>query len=429
MLPQQPHAFGPELRRRRLAADLSLDQLGRRVHYSKGQLSKVERGLKLPTPQLARLCDEELGARGALAGLVPAPAPAQGITPTSHEGEVWLMHLDKDGSGSFQPVGRRRVISAGAASVLGIGVGGMNVTTGTGATTLVDASRALFGQYRRLGQVSGPGALLPQLISQTHSLQQLAARSGTRTRQALLVLASRFAEYTGWMAQESGNDDAALWWTDRAVELAGAGNDDSLAAYALARRSLISLFRGDTDRAVDLATHALDSQAPPRIKGLAAQKLAQCQAVKGDYDACMRSLDRSRNLLALERRDPHEPVIGASHLPDVVAMFTGWCLYELGRPRQAAEILGRETARLPGHALRTRSRYELRRALAHAAAGEIELACEVTRGLLPTISLVQSATITADLRRLARTLGRHPRNASVRELSPELSTTLAAAPR
>lgn len=181
--------------------------------------------------------------------------------------------------------GPPRVISAGAASVLGIGVGGMNVTTGTGATTLVDASRALFGQYRRLGQVSGPGALLPQLISQTHSLQQLAARSGTRTRQALLVLASRFAEYTGWMAQESGNDDAALWWTDRAVELAGAGNDDSLAAYALARRSLISLFRGDTDSAVDLATHALDSHAPPRIKGLAAQKLAQCQAVKGDYDA------------------------------------------------------------------------------------------------------------------------------------------------
>ncbi|WP_030663197.1 helix-turn-helix domain-containing protein [Streptomyces rimosus] len=427
MLPQQPHAFGQELRRRRLAADLSLDQLGRRVHYSKGQLSKVERGLKPPTPQLARLCDEELGALGALAGLVPVAAPAGDVPPTSHEGEVWLMHLDKDGSGSFQPIGRRRVIGAGAASVLGIGMGGMHVTTETGAMTLVDASRTLFGQYRRLGQVSGPGALLPQLISQTHSLQQLAARSGTRTRQALLVLASRFAEYTGWMAQESGNDTAALWWTDRAVELADSGNDHSLTAYASARRALISLFRGDTDGAIGLASQALDSPAPPRIRGLAAQKLAQSQAVNGDYDACMRSLDRSRELLALAHRDPREPVIGASHLPDVAAMFTGWCLYELGRPRKAAEILGRETARLPAHALRTRSRYELRRALAYAAAGEIELACQVARGLLPTICVVQSATITADLRRLARTLGRHHRNASVRELSPELSTALAAA--
>ncbi|MFD7895023.1 helix-turn-helix domain-containing protein [Streptomyces sp. NPDC059743] len=46
----QTNSFGRELRRRRLAASLSLEQLGKLVHYSKGQLSKVERGLKRPTP-------------------------------------------------------------------------------------------------------------------------------------------------------------------------------------------------------------------------------------------------------------------------------------------------------------------------------------------------------------------------------------------
>ncbi len=33
------------------------------------------------------------------------------------------------------------------------------------------------------------------------------------------LLRARYAEYAGWMWQESGNDGAALWWTDKAVEM------------------------------------------------------------------------------------------------------------------------------------------------------------------------------------------------------------------
>ncbi|MFE7117109.1 helix-turn-helix domain-containing protein [Streptomyces sp. NPDC057654] len=443
-MPEQPYEFGRELRRRRLAAQWSLERLGQSVHYSKAQLSKVERGLKRPTPELSRLCDTVLGAGGALAALVPGRSRATGLpnsdahredahhedarqndahhSGTHRDDEVWLMRLGKDGTGSFRPMNRRRVLTAGAVSVLAIGVGGVQITADTGATTLVDAHRSMFDQFRRLGQLSGPGGVLPPLIAQTHSLEQQAARSGPATRRELLVLASRYAEYAGWMAQESGNDGSALWWTDRAVELATAGGDRELAVYALVRRALVSLFRGDTAAAIGLSDHALASPAPPRIRGLAAQHLAQSHAVAGDHDACMRSLDRSRELLALDAADPSSPVIGASHLPDVVSMFTGWCLYELGHPRRAAEALDRETARLPADALRTRARYGVRRALAHAAAGEIEEACAVTRGLLDAVGLVRSATITADLRRLARVLGRHPRSAAVRGLAPDLSS-------
>ncbi len=46
----------------------------------------------------------------------------------------------------------------------------------------------------------------------------------------------------------------------------------------------------------------------------------------------------------------------------------------------------------------------------------------MTRGLLDAVGLVRSATITADLRRLARVLGRYPRNAAVRGLAPDLSS-------
>jgi Helix-turn-helix domain len=53
---QWPIQFGEELRRRRLADGLTLGHLTQRVHYSKGYLSKVERGIKAPSRQLANLC-------------------------------------------------------------------------------------------------------------------------------------------------------------------------------------------------------------------------------------------------------------------------------------------------------------------------------------------------------------------------------------
>ncbi|RLU85049.1 transcriptional regulator [Streptomyces griseocarneus] len=424
---EQSHGFGAELRRLRLERHLSLAQLGQLVHYSKSQLSKVERGLKPPSSELARLCDTQLKADGALAALVPGRAQSSVLPAITYDGEVWSMHLGKDGSGSFQPMGRRQVIGAGAASILSMKLGGgLNFPVDTGTTTLIDAQRSMFHQFRRLGQASGPAAVLPSLVAQTHSLTQLASRAGTTDRQALLVLASRYAEYTGWMAQEAGNDEAALWWTDRAVEYAKAGNDRGLAVYAVVRRALISLFRGNVETAAGLARQALESDASPRVRGLAAQHLAQSLAVSGDYTACMRSLDQARDLLALDSEDPATPVIGTSHVPDVVSMFTGWCLHELGRPKLAAEALDKETARIPGHALRTRSRHGLRHALAHAVAGEIDQACHVASALLGPVTAVHSATIAADLRRLARVLGRHSRNASVRALEPALADALTA---
>ncbi|MFC8124999.1 SAV_2336 N-terminal domain-related protein [Streptomyces sp. NPDC057302] len=66
-----PPDFGQELRRARTAAGLSLTELAGIVHYSKGHLSKIERGMKRPTRHLARMCDLTLRAGGALASLLP----------------------------------------------------------------------------------------------------------------------------------------------------------------------------------------------------------------------------------------------------------------------------------------------------------------------------------------------------------------------
>ncbi|WP_308284733.1 helix-turn-helix domain-containing protein [Streptomyces longispororuber] len=73
--------FGAELRRLRMAAGLTLAEFAAAVHYSKGQISKVETGRKRASAEFARLCDAALDAAldadGTLIGLVPsAPPPA-----------------------------------------------------------------------------------------------------------------------------------------------------------------------------------------------------------------------------------------------------------------------------------------------------------------------------------------------------------------
>jgi DNA-binding XRE family transcriptional regulator len=64
-------AFGAELRRLRHDARVSLTELARRVHYSKGHLSKIENGRARPTKALASLCDQTFRTGGTLAAMVP----------------------------------------------------------------------------------------------------------------------------------------------------------------------------------------------------------------------------------------------------------------------------------------------------------------------------------------------------------------------
>jgi transcriptional regulator with XRE-family HTH domain len=59
--------FGAELRRIRMEAALSQEQLGQRIGYSGTLIGKVEIGQRAPSEDLAGRCDEALGTKGLLA--------------------------------------------------------------------------------------------------------------------------------------------------------------------------------------------------------------------------------------------------------------------------------------------------------------------------------------------------------------------------
>ncbi len=134
----QSIGFGEDLRRRRLDAGLTLTCLARLVHYSKGQLSKVERGIKMPSRDLARLCDAALDAGGALAALFRERPNETGnaFVADDHGEEVWLMRLSAHGQSWFHPMSRRQLMAGSAASIPGLSSGRQKVSDGIDDATL-----------------------------------------------------------------------------------------------------------------------------------------------------------------------------------------------------------------------------------------------------------------------------------------------------
>ena len=183
----------------------------------------------------------------------------------------------------------------------------------------------------------------PTLIAQTQTLRGLAAAARNPARSVLLGLAARYAEYTGWIAQEMGDDHAALWWTDEAVRMAEAAGQPEMGAYALVRRALVGMYRGDAAETIDLARMAQsDPRASERVRGLAALREAQGYALTADGSRCHHALDRGREHLARAANDPEAAMLGTSTVADPAAMVTGWCLHDLGRPADARAVLDRE---------------------------------------------------------------------------------------
>jgi len=422
--------FGSELRRRRLEAGLSLGALADRVHYSRAHLSRIEIGRSPAPVALARECDIIFDAGGELAVLAPhASVEPRSAARPSPAGEAWVLGLGDEGAEWFQSMPRREALALGAGSFLALNDRGPVRSSAAQDERSAVAFQSMFGQLRRIGQESSPTVVLPTLIAQTGTLRRLASRASGRARDRFLILSARYAEYTGWMSQEAGNDQSALWWTDQAVTMAEAAGDTDLTAYAMIRRSLVALYRRDFVQTVNLARQAQNSSLPPEIREQAMRREAQGHALVGDYDACMRSLDRSRELSTTVDASGGTLALGSTNLPDPAAMVAGWCSYDLGYWSDSAETLDREIARLAPDALRSRARYGVRSAMAHARAGEIDHACTQTGSLLDTVDAVDSATVMGELLSLGRILGRYRNHPPVKLLLPRLNDSLYAAHR
>jgi transcriptional regulator with XRE-family HTH domain len=414
-------SFGAELRRFRMAAGLSLAELAKAVHYTKGYLSKVENSDKPPNPILARLCDATLGADGALMALLPQESQTLG----EPRAEKWMLDIAADGTGrpvpathplcchdNPLPVDPRRDLAATA-----------------GDDLTVEHYRARFNASVRYGESVSSRAVLPGVSADANMLWSMALVAPARTKPALLTLATLNATYTGWLAVETDDHQAAQRWSRTAVGLAEIVGDPNLIAYSLTREAGVAVFRDDPVYILAL-TDRIRSEpgVATRFRRIAADREAQGHALLGNYDLCRRALDRSTEL----SHEPDTPTMFdgvvlppmAAAGPHVVGVISGWCLHNLGRPTAAVEVLDQEISGISSTHRRATARFGARRVLAHAAAGEVDHACKLAHELLDIAQIVDSATVRREFRELARTLARWHRHKSVVELQPRLTAVL-----
>lgn len=418
--------FGTELRRRRTESKLSLRELSELVHYSKGYLSKIENGWRQPPQDFARRCDDALGCGGRLAALVPRGERSRdgGGRWGSRFGEGALVFA-ATGQTHYVP-GLARLVSEDGGTSLAPGFTAEPGPIARPAALTVGYLADLFDTYRSIGRVAGPAVVLPGLIAHTHVISAMArsARSGHLER--LLALGSRYAEYVGWMTQESGDNRAAMWWTDQAVAMATAAGDHELASYARVREALIAMYDEDAVRTIGLARQAQeDRDVSARVRALAIQREAQGHALAGDYDQCQRALDGAADWFERSRSETDDrPVLGSTSAPDTFTLLIGWAMFDLGRTGRAVEVLAGGLERLPPTAGRTRARFGIRLALAHTADGNLDVVAELIERLLPEVIAVDSATVRHDLRQLRRALARWDSRPPIRELRSRLTTAI-----
>ncbi|WP_329254841.1 helix-turn-helix domain-containing protein [Streptomyces sp. NBC_01478] len=441
-----PSRFGPALQLRRIRAGLSLSGLSDLVHFSPSYLSRVESGDRTPSPQLARLCDTALGANGELADLLaprapraastPPPAPAAGKSPRTVPSSP-RTEGDPD-SGTPAPAGCPVALPA--------------VDDGEDVRSVAHFTGHL-GELRRLAQRVSPTPVLQQVGGAIPLLESLARAARTpAARDQYLELLAFYCEFAGWMAQEAGKHAEAERWIGRTESLAREAGAHDLADHTLIRRAGLALYQGNAESVVEYAAEAgRRGHGSPRISALAAFREAQGLALAGRGKSCAAALDRAGELLDAtavtavtpvtavtavtaapaagssegSRARPPALVIGSDLAVRLGGPVGGWCLYDLGRPDEAAEVIRDGLGQLPDRAARMRALFTARLALSLADAGELDAVVPVVDGLLKDSEGLCSDAVRTQLRQLAISLRRRHTRPAMRELRARVTAALS----
>ena len=137
------------------------------------------------------------------------------------------------------------------------------------------------------------------MLAQIEVLDGLRSHTRPGTAEPTLRLLAQYAEFAGWLHQDSGDTAAAMFWSDRATQWAQAIGDYQMVAYMLVRKSNIALLDDDAVNVVELAAAArkVPGPASPKLHALAAQQEARGWALAGEADEFQHRLDTAANLL------------------------------------------------------------------------------------------------------------------------------------
>jgi tetratricopeptide (TPR) repeat protein len=286
--------------------------------------------------------------------------------------------------------------SSGLAGVLG--------DSGTPHASQIEAAvgylRRVFSEFDTADWLLGPQLQLPTVASHFELVERLLRVAGANHRADLFVLRTRYAEFAGWLHQDSGHWSAAVWWTERALNSAQETGDQLMTSYVLVKKSQ----QAEVDRDVRLAiAYARAAQSATSltatVRAVALQQEARVLALKGEAEDSERKLDQALELAA-KASDVDQEGPARYCIPEFVEIARAGCLMKLGKPRQAVDIFQRQLAKLPAHHYRDRGVYLGQLALAHAMEGEAVPAVACGRQAHVVARATRSNRIVRELRKL-----------------------------
>jgi transcriptional regulator with XRE-family HTH domain/tetratricopeptide (TPR) repeat protein len=392
----------------RRAHGLRQDELGTMAGFSQSAISRLEAGSNLAyDTRILRTLQRLLGIPAHLLGL-------------------------SDDSVVLRPSDSRRLLAdtppAGWAADVDMSNTDMS-TILSGATLQALCAAMAFGRHVPAGQfpMRGPisadvighlrvarriindadnwraSAALKPAARQLYELTDQLRRTATGAlRQQLLGLQALYAEFYGWLHEETGNLRSANRWTTRALQQGQAADDRDIVAYAYIRLSQLAEVDDDPDQVIGLARAALREQGiSPRVRALALQQQALGYAEAGN-ERCWRDLveDAAPLLENAEPTNNDEYEIGRWFDIEHLRSQQAASLLQLGHVADAIVHYERIRPRWGHVCLWQQGVHTAKLAVAHAIHGDYDQAAIIGHQALSLAKRSDSVLVTRELRKL-----------------------------
>ncbi|MFE2033655.1 MFS transporter [Streptomyces scopuliridis] len=225
----------------------------------------------------------------------------------------------------------------------------------------------------------------------------------------------------GWMAFDTGQQEAAQRYYIQALRLARAAADVPLGGYVLASMSLQATYRGFADEGVDLAQAALE-----RNRGLATARTmsffrlveARAHAKAGDAVAAGAALKAAEGWLERSRDGDADPSWLGFYSYDRFAADAAECYRDLKAPRQVRQFTEQALSRPTEEFVRSHGLRLVVSAVAELESGNLDAACAAGTRAVEVAGRISSARTTEYVRDLLHRLepyGDEPRVVELRE--------------
>ncbi|WP_030775689.1 hypothetical protein [Streptomyces sp. NRRL F-2664] len=238
---------------------------------------------------------------------------------------------------------------------------------------------------------------------------------------ALFGATAELTRLAGWMAFDTGQQEAAQRYYIQALRLARAAADVPLGGYVLASMSLQATYRDFPDEGVDLAQAAVE-----RNRGLATARTmsffrlveARAHAKAGDSAAAGAALRAAEGWLERSREGDPDPTWLGFYSYDRFAADAAECYRDLKLPRQVRRFTEQALSRPTEEYVRSHGLRLVVSAVAELESGNLDAACAAGTRAVEVAGRISSARTTEYVRDLLHRLepyGDEPRVAELRE--------------